>query len=266
MNWLEVFILSIVQGITEFLPVSSSAHLVLVPHIFGWQDQGLAFDVAVHFGTLFAVVIYFKNEILTLLKDWFKSLKARKNIGESRLAWGIITATIPACIAGLLFNDMIESYLRSPLVIASTTVIFGIVLFIADRFMGKKDEKNITLYIALLIGLAQMLALIPGVSRSGITLSAALLLGFSRVSAARFSFLLSIPIILLASGYEGLKLVQSTYDVEWDKIIGAVIVSFASGYACIHLFLKAISKFSMVPFVVYRLLLGAVLFFVFWGI
>ncbi|MDR1008338.1 MAG: undecaprenyl-diphosphate phosphatase [Campylobacteraceae bacterium] len=266
MSWIEVFALSVVQGVTEFLPISSSAHLVLVPHIFGWQDQGLAFDVAVHFGTLFAVVIYFKSEILLLLKDWFISLKICKNVGESALAWAILVATIPACIAGLLFNDVIEIYLRSPLVIASTTIIFGIVLFVADRFAGKKDEKSITLYIALLIGLAQMLALIPGVSRSGITLSAALMLGFNRVSAARFSFLLSIPIILLASGYEGLKLSQSAYDIEWDKITGAVVISFLSGYACIHLFLKAVSKFSITPFVLYRLILGGVLFFIFWSI
>jgi undecaprenyl-diphosphatase len=264
MGWLEVFVLSIIQGITEFLPVSSSAHLVLAPKIFGWQDQGLAFDVAVHFGTLLAVIIYFKNEILLLLKDWFYSLKTRKSVGESTLAWSIIIATIPACVAGLLFNNMIETYLRSPLIIASTTIIFGIVLFAADRFVGKKDEKNITIYIALLIGLAQMLSLIPGVSRSGITLSMALFLGFNRVSATRFSFLLSIPIILLASGYEGLKLSQSVLDVQWDKIAIAIVISFISGYACIHLFLKAVSKFSITPFVVYRLLLGVALFFVFW--
>ncbi|MDR1554416.1 MAG: undecaprenyl-diphosphate phosphatase, partial [Campylobacteraceae bacterium] len=183
---------------------------------------------------------------------------------ESRLAWGVIIATIPACIAGLLFSGMVETHLRSPLVISVTTILFGIVLFIADKFTGKKDEKNITLYIALFIGLAQMLALIPGVSRSGITLSMALFLGFNRVSAARFSFLLSIPIILLASGYEGLKLIQSAADVEWGKIAGAVAISFISGYACIHLFLKAISRFSITPFVVYRLLLGIILFAAFW--
>ncbi|MDR1976240.1 MAG: undecaprenyl-diphosphate phosphatase [Campylobacteraceae bacterium] len=263
MNWLEVFVLSIVQGVTEFLPVSSSAHLILTPRVFGWQDQGLAFDTAVHLGTLFAVVIYFRNEIVSLLKDWFSSLVARKNVGESTLAWGIIVATIPACVAGLLFNGVIETYLRSPLVIASTTIIFGVVLFAADRFAGKKDEKNITLYIALLIGLAQMLALIPGVSRSGITLSAALILGFSRVSAARFSFLLSIPIILLASGYEGLKLTQSTFSVEWDKIAGAVVISFLSGYFCIYAFLKAVQRWTITPFVAYRLLLGIALFYFF---
>jgi undecaprenyl-diphosphatase len=264
MGWLEVFVLSIIQGITEFLPVSSSAHLALTPRIFGWQDQGLAFDVAVHLGTLFAVIIYFKSEILLLFKDWLSSLKTRGNVGESALAWSIIVATIPACIAGLLFNDMIEIYLRSPLVIASTTIIFGIVLFVADRFVGKKDEKNITIYIALLIGLAQMLSLIPGVSRSGITLSMALFLGFNRVSATRFSFLLSIPIILLASGYEGLKLLQNVSDVQWEKIAMAIVISFMSGYACIHLFLKAVSKFSITPFVIYRLLLGIALIFVFW--
>ncbi|MDR0408266.1 MAG: undecaprenyl-diphosphate phosphatase, partial [Campylobacteraceae bacterium] len=175
----------------------------------------------------------------------------------------IIAATIPACIAGFLFSGLIETYLRSPLIIASTTIIFGVILFVADSFVGKKNEKNITIYIAFLIGLAQVLSLIPGVSRSGITLSMALFLGFNRVSATRFSFLLSIPIILLASGYEGLKLLQSTFDVQWDKIATAIAISFISGYACIHLFLKAVSRFSITPFVIYRLFLGVVLFFIF---
>jgi undecaprenyl-diphosphatase len=143
------------------------------------------------------------------------------------------------------------------------TIVFGIVLFVCDRFTGKKSEKNITLYIALLIGLAQMLALIPGVSRSGITLSAALLLGFSRVSAARFSFLLSIPVILCAVGYEGLKLTSEVSFIEWDKIAGGIALSFISGYICIHAFLAALSRFSITPFVMYRLLLGITLFWFF---
>jgi undecaprenyl-diphosphatase len=256
MSWTEVFVLSIVQGITEFLPVSSSAHLVLTSHILGWKDQGIAFDVAVHLGTLFAVIVYFKNELFLLLKDWTFSLKKRCCVGESTLAWGIIAATIPACIFGFLFNNLIEEYLRSPLVIAVTTIVFGVVLFVADRFTGNKNEKNIVLYIALLIGLAQMLSLIPGVSRSGITLSMGLFLGLSRVSAARFSFLLSIPVILIASGYEGLKLIEEVSSVQWSKMAGAIILSFISGYICIHAFLTAVQRFSITPFVVYRLLLG----------
>ncbi|MDR3346925.1 MAG: undecaprenyl-diphosphate phosphatase [Campylobacteraceae bacterium] len=263
MGWFEVIILSIVQGITEFLPVSSSAHLVLVPHIFGWEDQGLAFDVAVHLGTLIAVIIYFRDEIRSVFKDWVISLKRAERFGESTLFWGIIVATIPACVFGFFFNGFIETHLRSPLVIAFTTIIFGVVLFVSDKFVGGKDEKNITLYLAFLIGLAQMLALIPGVSRSGITLSAALLLGFSRVGAARFSFLLSIPVILLAGGYEGLKLIEAEAAVEWGKLAGAVAFSFVSGYICIHLFLAALTRFSITPFAVYRLLLGVVLFWFF---
>ncbi|MFV0481740.1 MAG: undecaprenyl-diphosphate phosphatase [Campylobacteraceae bacterium] len=264
MGWLEVFVLSVVQGITEFLPVSSSAHLVFIPKLFGWSDQGIAFDVATHLGTLFAVLIYFKKEIVTIVIDWFKSLKYRKNVGESHLAWAIIVATIPAGLAGLLFGNLIETYLRSPFVIAFTTIVFGVALYFADRQNGEKNETNITLYIALLIGLAQALAVIPGVSRSGITLTIALFLGFSRVSGARFSFLLSIPIILLASGYEGLKLIQSTDVVEWSKILGAVFLSFVSGYLCIYGFLAIIQKFSMLPFVIYRLFLGVVLLWFFW--
>jgi undecaprenyl-diphosphatase len=262
MGWLEVFVLSVVQGLTEFLPVSSSAHLVLVPRVFGWVDQGLAFDVAAHLGTLIAVVIYFRRELATLFVDWSRSVAARQAVGESTLAWGIIIATIPACLAGLLFSGLIEEYLRSPLVIAATTIIFGFVLLFADRFALSKDLRNLTLYIALIIGLAQVLSLIPGVSRSGITLSAALLLGCSRVSAARFSFLLSIPIIFLAAAYEGVGLIGQA--VQWDKLIAVVALSFVSGYLCIYGFLAIIQRFSMLPFVLYRLALGVVLFVAFW--
>lgn len=264
MNWLEVFVLSIVQGFTEFLPVSSSAHLVFIPQLFGWSDQGIAFDVAVHVGTLFAVLIYFKRDIFFIVKDWFISLKLKKTYGESKLAWWIILATIPAGLAGLLFSSFIQDNLRSPLVIASTTIIFGIVLWICDKYSGDKDLKNLTLKIVLVIGIAQALAMIPGVSRSGITLSAGLFLGLSRTSAARFSFLISIPIIILAGGYEGIKLISSPEIVEWGKIAGAIALSFISGYICIFVFLAAIQKYSMTPFVIYRLFLGIVLFSFFW--
>ena len=264
MSWFEVLVLSVVQGLTEFLPVSSSAHLVFVPKIFGWNDQGLAFDTATHVGTLFAVVIYFRKEIFTLLKDWIGSLRYQKKVGESDLAWGLIIATIPVCVVGLLLHDHIETYARSAFTIAIGSIVFGIVLYIADRKVGIKTEKNMTLYLALIIGFAQVLALMPGVSRSGITLTAGLFLGFSRVSATRFSFLLSIPVIFLAGVYEASKLIKSDDFVEWDKIIGATFLSFIFGYLCIHFFLKLVSKWSLTPFVVYRVLLGILLLWFFW--
>lgn len=259
MSWLEVFVLSIVQGLTEFLPVSSSAHLVFVPKLFGWSDQGLAFDVAIHVGTLFAVVIYFKKEVFILSKDWFSSIKHKNLVGESYLSWALIIATIPTCVFGFIFHGYVEEYARSAFSIAIGSIVFGVILFIADKKAGIKTEKNMTLYLALIIGFAQVLALMPGVSRSGITLTAALFLGFNRVSAARFSFLMSIPIILLAGLYEASKLINSQNLVEWDKIIGGTLLAFISGYLCIHFFLKIISKWSITPFVIYRILLGILL-------
>lgn len=259
MGWLEVLVLSIVQGLTEFLPVSSSGHLVFVPKIFGWEDQGLAFDVATHVGTLFAVIIYFRKEIFILLKDWISSVRYQKEVGESSLSWALIVASIPVCLFGYIFRNLVEEYARSTLSIAFGSIVFGIILYIADRKNGTKTVKDITLYLALIIGFAQVLALVPGVSRSGITLTAALFLGLERVSAAKFSFLLSIPIIFLAGVFEAVKLVNSQNFVEWDKIIGGTLLSFVAGYLCIHFFLKIISKWSLTPFVIYRVLLGVLL-------
>lgn len=262
-SWLEVLVLSIVQGITEFLPVSSSAHLVFVPKILGWEDQGLAFDIAMHFGTLFAVVIYFRREIIAIVRDFVLSLLKRETIGESKLGWAIIVAVLPAGLAGFLFHDYIALYARSPIYIAIGSIVFGIVLYFADKMSGNKTEINMTLYFAFIIGLAQVLSLMPGVSRSGITLTAALFLGFSRVSAARFSFLISIPIILAATLLEGYTLINSDNLVEWSKLLGAVLFSFISGYLCIYTFLAIISRWSMTPFVIYRILLGILLLAVF---
>ncbi len=260
MDILQIFVLSIIQGLTEFLPISSSGHLVLVPVVFGWKDQGLVYDVAVHVGTLLAVIWYFKAELAVILKDFFASLHHRRLIGESNIAWAVGFATIPAGLVGLLLGDWIEQHLRSTFVIATTTVVFGILLWHADRSPGVRDEKKITIKQALLIGMAQALALIPGTSRSGITITAALLLGYSRTAAARFSFLMSIPVIFLAGGLKTVELAQSGGSVEWGGLLLAVAFSFMSAYACIYLFLKMLQRFSMMPFVLYRLLLGAVLF------
>ncbi len=263
MDFLHIVFLSLIQGFTEFLPISSSAHLILVPKFLGWPDQGLAFDVALHVGTLLAVVYYFRFEIITILKDLLKSLKVRETVGESTLGWAVLIGTIPVGLAGLSFNGFISENLRSPYVIAATTLIFGLALFLSDRKVGVKSESSINIKVAVLIGIAQAIALIPGTSRSGITITAALFLGFSRVASARFSFLLSIPVIVLAGGLEIIDLVKSETLVVWSELFLGVVLSALSAYTCIYLFLKLISKSSMLPFVLYRLFLGVVLLYVF---
>lgn len=264
MELIQIIVLALVQGLTEFLPISSSAHLILVPIIAGWQDQGLAFDVAVHVGTLAAVIFYFRKTIKNLVIDWLASLQQRKNVGESKLAWAVIIGTIPVGIAGLLFNDFVETFLRSPLVIAATTILFGLLLGWAD-WIGKRNrhEQQINWRDTLLIGLSQALALIPGTSRSGITMTAALMLGLTREAAARFSFLLSIPVIFLAGGLETLKLIEAEQQTNWSALATGAVVSGISAYLCIFFFLKLLDRIGMWPFVIYRLILGAILFFVF---
>lgn len=264
MTTLEIIVLAIIQGITEFLPISSSAHLILPSQLLGWTDQGLAFDVAVHVGTLAAVLIYFREDVIKLLVAWFGSLKGQKS-AESNLAWCIIIGTIPAGLAGLLLKDYVEVYARSISVIAATTIIFGLLLWWADRTAKQiKVIEQVTFKSALIIGIAQAMALIPGTSRSGITMTAGLMLGLNRQSAARFSFLLSIPIILLAGGYQVLKLATGDEQVAWNTILLGTVLSFFSAYACIHLFLKWIERVGMTPFVIYRLLLGVILISFIW--
>lgn len=259
MDMIHVVILALIQGITEFLPVSSSAHLILPKEILGWPDQGLVFDVAVHLGTLMAVIVYFRKDVSALIMGWGQSLITRKQNDASTLAWAIVVATIPAGIVGLTCNDLIESHLRSIAVIAATTIIFGLLLGYADRRGGGHTTLvGMTLRLALIIGCAQALALIPGTSRSGITITAALLLGFSRTDSARFSFLMSIPIIVLSGGLKGLELVDSQ-QVDWTALSIGVMVSAVSAYVCIHYFLSFINRLGMMPFVVYRLLLGSAL-------
>lgn len=256
MSTLEIIVLALIQGLTEFLPVSSSAHLILPSQIFGWQDQGLAFDVAVHAGTLFAVVGYFRAEVGRMLVAWVESFGGKKS-NDGVLAWTIILATIPAGLVGLAFNDFISENLRSTWVIIITTLFYAPLLLLAERTSREKlSEYDVGWKLALLIGLAQALALVPGTSRSGITITAALFLGLSRQAAARYSFLMSIPVIFLAGGLETVKLVQSTGPVDWSALGMGTVLAFVSAYACIHFFLKLIDRIGMVPFVIYRVLLG----------
>lgn len=261
MDIFQVVVLALIQGITEFLPVSSSAHLILPKELFGWQDQGLAFDVAVHVGTLVAVMVYFRKDVGELLVGWLQSVFLFKRSDNAQVAWFIVLATIPAGLVGLLLGDLIETHLRSMTVIATTTILFGLVLWFADRNAGQAlNLRNMTFMFALIIGLAQALALIPGTSRSGITISAALLLGFTRVDAARFSFLMSIPVILLSGGLKGISLVEADHAVDWTALFLGIAISAVSAYFCIHYFLGFINRIGMVPFVIYRLILGVALF------
>ncbi|MDX1455054.1 MAG: undecaprenyl-diphosphate phosphatase [Gammaproteobacteria bacterium] len=264
MDILQIILLALLQGLTEFLPISSSAHLILFPAFSGWQDQGLAFDVAVHVGTLFAVMWYFRAEIRQLFLAWVKSLVGRHS-SDSHLAWGVIVGTIPVGLVGLVGHEFIATQLRTPSLIAVTTIVFALLLWFADaRRTETRDEHTMTWKIIMFIGLAQALALIPGTSRSGITMTAGLLAGMTRAGAARFSFLLSIPVILLAGGLETKSLLESAEPVAWLDLVLGSLLSFAAAYACIHYFLKWLPQVGMLPFVIYRLLLGLLLFVIIW--
>lgn len=262
MSTIDVFILALIQGLTEFLPVSSSAHLILPSAVFGWEDQGQALDVALHVGTLLAVVLYFRKEVGSMAVAWFGTVgigpEKNNNSFEGKLAWWILLASIPLGIVGLLGKDFIEENLRSAAVIAITTLVFGVLLGFADI----KAKENVSVEKlgfkgAMIIGLAQALALIPGTSRSGITMTLGLMLGLSKENAARFSFLLSIPAIIMTGGYLTYKLITSAESVDWNTLGLGSVLAFFSAYACIHYFLILVGKLGMMPFVIYRMILGA---------
>ncbi|SFC44295.1 undecaprenyl-diphosphate phosphatase [Pseudoalteromonas denitrificans] len=262
MSLIEIIVLALIQGFTEFLPISSSAHLLLPSQVFGWQDQGLAFDIAVHVGTLVAVIFYFRKEVVDILSAWFKSFGSQGATDDSKLGWWIILGTIPAALIGYLAKDFVEIYLRSAWVIAITTIIFGLLLWYAD-VKGKqiKTIYQLNWKSALILGFSQAVAAVfPGTSRSGITMTAGLMLGLNKESAARFSFLLAIPIISMMGLYYSLELALSDEVVDWSTLGIGAFLSFISAYACIFLFLKIIERMGMMPFVIYRLLLGIGLF------
>ncbi|MCC5810800.1 MAG: undecaprenyl-diphosphate phosphatase [Ectothiorhodospiraceae bacterium] len=268
MSLIEIFVLSIVQGLTEFLPISSAGHLILVPLLTAWEDQGLAFDLAVHAGSLAAVVLYFRKDILLMTQDWTRSVITRRQTDNSRLAWAVLWGTIPVGIAGLVFKDVVETTMRTPevgaIVIACSLIGFGLLLGLADwRFRGERTERQMRWTDVLVIGVAQAIALIPGTSRSGITMTAALFMGLSREAAARFSFLLSIPVIVLASGLQLIELLQPGTDVDWWAMSLGAVLSGISAYLCIHYFLVFIKRIGMQPFVAYRIILGMVLLIIF---
>jgi undecaprenyl-diphosphatase len=270
MDIFQTIILAIVQGLTEFLPISSSAHLILVPVLTPWEDQGLAFDVALHVGSLAAVLLYFRTELASMAAEWLRSLtrfgRQREPLAPpARLAWAVGLGTLPVGLAGLASRDLVEAWLRSPLVLASTLILFGLVLWWADaRHRGERSEFDIGWKAVVIIAFAQALALVPGVSRSGITMTAGLLVGMSREGASRFSFLLSIPVIFLAGALEVRTLVRQEAAVDWGMVGLGTLISGVSAYLCIHYFLQFIRRVGMTPFVVYRVLLGLILLGIFW--
>jgi len=261
MDFIQTIVLSLVQGLSEFLPISSSAHLILVPKLTDWPDQGLAFDVVVHLGTLSAIVFYYRLIIKTLMADFFYSVVKVKTVGESKLAWGILLGTIPVGLAGLAFKDTIEQTLRSTEVIAYTTLVFGLLLGLGVWVNNKRSltRKAINWLDVGFIGGMQALALIPGTSRSGITITAGLLIGLSRQVSTQFAFLLSIPVITLSAMLTIFDLYQQPQLVDWPMLILGFLVAAVSAYFTIVFFIKLLDSIGLMPFVVYRLILGVVL-------
>ena len=255
MDLTQTIVLALVQGLTEFLPISSSGHLVLTPVLLGWDDQGLAFDIAVHFGTLTAVVVYFRTELVTMARAMLSGRGP-----EARLGWQLIIATIPLGLAGLAFSDLVETLLRSPAVIAATSAGFGLLLWLADRYgRGQRPESGLRLSDAVWIGVGQALALIPGTSRSGITMTVALALGLSREAAGRFSFLLSIPAIAMVAAWQLVQLISDPAPVPWGGLALAAVLSSITAFLSIAAFLKLVGRVGMAPFAIYRIALAGLI-------
>jgi len=257
MSLFQLFILALVQGITEFLPISSSGHLILVPELTDWPDQGLAIDVAVHVGTLGAVMLYFRHDVARLALGGLQTFGMAGDAADKRLFWHLVIATLPVVIAGLLLKvSGFDDALRDPIVIASASIGFGIVLYLFDmRAPRTKGLEGMSVRHALALGLAQMLALIPGASRAGTTMTAARALGYRRPEAARFSMLMSIPTIIAAGTLLGLDVLSGGETLGLDAAIAAAL-AFVSALAAIHFLMRWLERASMTLFVVYRVLLG----------
>ncbi|MGZ4647882.1 MAG: undecaprenyl-diphosphate phosphatase [Blastococcus sp.] len=262
MGWFEAVVLGVVQGLTEFLPISSNAHLRIVGAAFGWPDPGAAFTAIIQIGTELAVLVYFARDIARIVAAWVGSLigRRKRNDPDARMGWLIIVGSIPIIILGLAFQTQIETSLRDLRIIAIALVVFSLFLYIADRVGAKKRELgDLTVRHGLIYGLAQSLALIPGVSRSGGTITAGLFLGYTRTAAARYSFLLAIPAVLGSGLYEVYKAFKGGVhgaQVDWPPTILATVLAFAVGLSVIAWLLRYLNRGSFVPFVVYRIVLG----------
>ena len=258
MGWFEAIVLGIVQGLTEFLPISSTAHIRIVSALFGWDDPGSAFTAVTQIGTEVAVLLYFRKDIST----WFRSLFRRELRGElhARMGWYVIVGTFPIGVLGFLLRHQIETAARDLRLIAATLIGFGIVLYIAERVASlKKPIESLNARDAVAFGGWQALALVPGVSRSGATISGGLFMGYTREAATRYAFLLAIPAVLASGFFEALK-IGDDKNVSWGPTILATLIAFAIGYAVIAWLLRYVTTHSFVPFVIYRIALGLLVF------
>lgn len=261
MSFLQAVVLGLVQGLTEFLPISSSGHLRVVPAIAGWEDPGAAFTAVTQLGTMAAVLIYFRGDLWRIASAWTRALwtPSLRRSADVRLGWYLIAATIPISVIGLAFADQIETAVRDVRLVAAMLIGFGLVMALADRIGSRtKGIDDVTPVDGVSIGAAQALALIPGVSRSGATISAGLFLGYRRADAARFSFLLSVPAVVL-SGVFQLRGLGADGSPGWGPTAVATVVAFVSGYAAIAWLLRWLTSHTLTVFVVYRLVVGVAL-------
>lgn len=261
LSWLQAIVLGISQGLTEFLPISSTAHTLIVSKLLGWPDPGAAFTAVTQVGTELAVVIYFRQDIARILKAWFSSLtkKSERANPDAKMGWYVIIGTLPIGIAGLAFKSSIETTARNLWLVAATLIVMGILLGLADRYAKHtKSETDINTKNAVLFGLGQALALIPGVSRSGATITAGLAMGFKRDVAARYSFLLAIPAVFASAALTAGDISSDSF-VNWPATIVATIVAFVVGYFVIASLMKYLQTRTFLPFVIYRIALGTLL-------
>ena len=258
MDLFQAIVLGLVQGLTEFLPISSSGHLRIVPAFFGWEDPGAAFTAVIQLGTMAAVLLYFRADLWRIAVAWLRSLRDPSVRGEidARMGWYIILGTIPIGVLGLAFKDPIETEFRTLELIGATLIVFGLLMLGAEA-VSRRDRslRDITARDGLVIGFAQALALVPGVSRSGATISAGLLLNFDRAAAARYSFLLSIPAVVLSGLFELRHAGEGNLPIAETVI--ATLLAFVSGYASIAFLLRYLERHSIAVFVGYRIVLGA---------
>lgn len=263
----HLILVAIVQGVTEFLPVSSSGHLILLPNLTGMEDQGQVIDVAVHVGTLGAVILYFRGEVARAFKGFLRMFAGRFDGPDTRLAALLILATIPVIVAGLLFKVFgIDDALRSVKVIAWTTLIFGLVLWVADRFGGDtKTSEDWSVRDAVIMGLWQAIALIPGTSRSGITITGARQLGYAREDAARLAMLMSIPTIIASGALLGLDVANSMDVAAMRDSAIAAAFAFVAALAALHFMMRLLKSVSFTPYVIYRIALGLILLAITYG-
>ncbi|MFC1690221.1 undecaprenyl-diphosphate phosphatase [Pseudomonadota bacterium] len=263
MSLVQLIVLALIQGLTEYLPVSSSAHLILGSMVFSWPDQGLVVDTATHLGTLLAVLVYFRQDLADMILAWIRPVQRPADRLHRNMALYLVLASIPVLLVGALAHQWIELYLRDMRVVAWSTLVFGVLLGVAHlKGPQQKELDDFSLKSALLVGLAQALALIPGTSRSGVTITAARFLGFTADAAARFSFLLAIPVVAAAGLYSALKIASGESTIEWPQFFIAVGVSGVAGWVCIAAFLALLKRVGLMPFVIYRLALGALLLWI----